>query len=99
MESINRVKGSDSMLIYSNYKSRPLIRIEVCDSILKNYKKLKNGDYIVFIKSAKVTGTLKIDRKHNLVSVNYYYTKIEYFNGLTEIYQKPIKKIKKRTSK
>lgn len=96
MESIGNVRGSDSMLIYSNYKSRPLIRREVCDSILKNYKKLKNGTYIVNIKNTKVIGRLEIVRKHNLVSISYYYERVEYSNGLIEIYRKPIKKTKKR---
>jgi len=35
MESISSVRSSDTMVVYSNYKSRPLIRREVCDSILK----------------------------------------------------------------
>ena len=96
MESIGNVRGSDSMLIYSNYKSRPLIRREVCDSVLKNYKKLKNGTYIVNIKNTKVVGKIEIIRKHNLVSISYYYERVEYANGLVEIYKKPIKKTKKR---
>jgi hypothetical protein len=93
MESIGRVRGSDSMVVYSNYKSRPLIRREVCDTILKNYKKLKNGPYIVNIKSAKVFGRLRIDRKHNLVSIKYFYERIIYSNGLTEIYKKSKKRV------
>jgi hypothetical protein len=100
MESIGNVRGSDSMLIYSNYKSRPLIRREVCDSILKKYRLLKNGPYIVNIKCAKVFGRLEIDRKHNLVSVKYYYEKVNYSDTLIEIYKKPVikspKKVKKR---
>ena len=96
MESVSRVRGSDSMVVYSNYKSRPLIRREVCDSVLKNYKKLKNGTYIVNIKNTKVIGRLEIVRKHNLVSISYYYERVEYSNGLIEIYRKPIKKTKKR---
>jgi hypothetical protein len=100
MESINRVRGSDSMVVYSNYRSRPLIRREVCDTILKNYKKLKRGPYIVYIRNIKVTGRLEIDRRHNLVSIRYYYEKINYNDTLTEIYKKPVvkssKKVKKR---
>jgi hypothetical protein len=92
MESISMVRGSDSMVVYSNYRSRPLIRREVCDTILKNYKKLKNGPYIVNIKSAKVFGRLRIDRKHNLVSIKYYYEKIKYGDTLIEIYKKPVVK-------
>ena len=103
MESVNNVRGSDSMLIYSNYRSRPLIRREVCDSILKKYRFLKNGPYIVNIKSAKVFGMLQIDRRHNLVSIRYYYEKIIYGDTLVEIYKKPVvksfKKVKKRVKK
>ena len=96
MESISNVRGSDSMVVYSNYKSRPLIRREVCDTVLRNYRKLKNGPYIVNIKDAKVIGRLEIVRKHNLVSIKYFYERVEYSNGLIEIYRKPIKKTKKR---
>ena len=103
MEAISRVRGSDSMVVYSNYKSRPLIRREVCDTILKNYKKLKNGSYIVNIKNIKVTGRLEIDRRHNFVSVKYYYEKVNYGDTLIEINKKPVvkspKKVKKRVIK
>lgn len=97
MEKIGRV--SDSMLVYSNYKSRPLIREEVCDSILDNYRKLKNGSLVIKIKSATVFGRLEIIRKHKLIAVNYYYEKVEYTNGLVEIYKKPIINGKKRVMK
>ena len=96
MESISRVRGSDSMVVYSNYRSRPLIRREVCDTILKNYKKLKNGPYTTYIKNVKVTGRLEIDRRHNLVSIKYYYEKINYGDTLIEIYKKPVVKSTKK---
>ena len=103
MEAISSVRGSDTMVVYSNYKSRPLIRTEVCDSILKKYKKLRNGTYIVDIRNIKVTGRLEIDRRHNLVSIRYYYEKIKYGDTLIEIYKKPVvksfKKVKKRVVK
>jgi hypothetical protein len=99
MESISNVRGSDSMVVYSNYRSRPLIRREVCDTILKNYKKLKNGPYIVNIKGAKVFGRLEIVRRHNLVSLKYYYEKVNYGDTLIEVYKKPIKKTYKKSKK
>jgi hypothetical protein len=95
MESVSRVRGTDSMLIYSNYKSRPLIRKEVCDSILKHYKKIKNGPYTLNIKDAKVIGRLLIEKRHNLVSVTFFYESVEYANGLIEVYKPPIKKLKR----
>ena len=93
MESVSRVRGSDSMVVYSNYRARPLIRREVCDSILKKYRYLKNGSYTVVIKDAKVFGRLKIVRKYNLVSIKYFYERIIYSNGLTEIYKKSKKRV------
>jgi len=99
MESVSNVRGSDSMVVYSNYKSRPLIRREVCDSVLRNYRKLKNGSYIVNIKTAKVIGRLEIVRKHNLVSIKYFYERVEYSNGLIEVYKSPVIKPKKKSKK
>ena len=87
------------MVVYSNYRSRPLIRREVCDTILKNYKKLKNGPYTTYIKNVKVTGRLEIDRRHNLVSIKYYYEKINYGDTLIEIYKKPVVKYSKKVKK
>ena len=95
IESIGRVIGSDSTVVYSNYRARPLIRREVCDSILKRYRFLKNGPYNVNIRGIKVFGRLKIERRNNLVSIKYYYKKVKYGNKLIEIYKKPTKKIKK----
>jgi len=99
MESISRVRGSDSMVVYSNYKSRPLIRREVCDSVLKDYKRLKSGPYVVCIKEAKVIGKLEIIRKYNLVSINYYYERVEYSDGIIEVYKSPVIKPKKKSKK
>lgn len=99
MERVGNVRGSDSMVVYSNYKSRPLIRREVCDSILKKYRSLRNGPFIVDIKGAKVFGKLEIDRKHNLVSIKYYYEKVNYSDTLIEIYKPPIKKTYKKSKK
>lgn len=99
MESVSNVRGSDSMVIYSNYKSRPLIRREVCDSVLKNYRKLKNGPYITYITNAKVIGKLELVREHNLVSIKYFYERVEYLDGLIEIYKSPVIKPKKKSKK
>ena len=94
MEKIGKVE--DSTLVYSNFQARPEIRTEVADSILSKYKKLKEGPLVVRIKSAKIIGRLKLIKQDRLILVNYYYDRIEYTNGLVEIYKKPIKKTKKR---
>jgi hypothetical protein len=38
-----------------------------------------------------VIGRLEIVRKHNLLSIKYFYERVEYSNGLIEIYRKPKK--------
>jgi hypothetical protein len=97
MEKMAKVK--DSTLVYSNFNARPEIRAEVADSILIKYRNLKEGVLVVKIKSAKIIGTLKIIKRERLILVNYYYERIEYLNGLVEIYKSPIKKVKKRVKK
>jgi hypothetical protein len=94
MEKIGKV--ADSTLVYSNFQARPEIREEVADSVLSKYRKLKEGPLIIKFKSGKVIGRLKLIRQERLILVNYYYDRIEYTNGLVEIYKKPIKKTKKR---
>ena len=90
MEKIGKV--ADSTLVYSNFQARPEIRAEVADSVLSKYRKLKEGPLIIKFKSGKVIGRLKLIRQERLILVNYYYDRIEYTNGLVEIYKKPIKK-------
>ena len=46
-----------------------------------------------------VTGRLEIDRRHNLVSIKYYYEKINYGDTLIEIYKKPVVKYSKKVKK
>ena len=96
MEKMAKVK--DSTLVYSNFQARPEIRVEVADSVLSKYRKLKEGPLVIKIKSAKIIGNLKIIKSDNLILINYYYERIEYTNGLVEIYKKPIK-LKKRVKR
>jgi hypothetical protein len=90
MEKIGRVV--DSTLIYSNFQARPEIRAEVADSVLSKYKKLKEGPLTIKIKSGKVFGRIKLIKQEQLILVNYYFERIEYTNGLIEIYKNPLKK-------
>ena len=77
-----------STLVYSNFQARPEISAEVADSVLSRYRKLKEGPLVIKIKSAKIIGRLKIIKSDNLILINYYYERIEYTNGLVEIYKK-----------
>jgi hypothetical protein len=58
-----------------------------------------NVSYIVNIKDVKVIGRLEIIREHNLVSIKYFYERVEYCDGLIEIYKKPVAKPKKKSKK
>ena len=54
IEKVKSIIGTDSIVIYSSYNARPFIKDEVCETILKDYKKLKNGKYIVISNTFKV---------------------------------------------
>ena len=96
MENVYVVK--DSMLIYDNFGSRPIIRKEVGDTIVRKYHSLKNGIYDFTIRSAKVTGRVEINRRNKLILLNFYYIKVEYSDCI-EIYQDPKKKTKQPIKK
>lgn len=96
MENVYGVK--DSMLIYNNFRSRPLIRKEVGDTIARKYHSLKNGIYDFTIRYAKVTGRVEIIRRNKLILLNFYYIKVEYSDYI-EIYQDPKKKAKQPIKK
>lgn len=94
-EGIEKIgKLRDSTVVYSNYHARPLIRMEVSDSILNSYRSLKTGPLKIKISTCTVTGRLVVTRKHKLVAIDYYYEKVEYLNGVTEIYIEKKKKKK-----
>jgi hypothetical protein len=93
IEKIGKLR--DSTVIYSNYHARPLIRMEVSDSIINSYRSLKTGPLKIKISTCTVTGRLVVTRRHKLVAIDYYYEKIEYLNGVTEIYIEDKKKKKK----
>jgi hypothetical protein len=78
----------DSTLIYSNYKARPTIRLEVCDSIVKRYiyKKQLPSKLVLKIKKATVYGKLVKTKKHKLIHLEFYYEKVVWNDIITEIY-------------
>jgi hypothetical protein len=56
--------------------------------LLKNYQ-FNSGDTIsIQGNDAIVTGKCLINRKEKLTTINFYYEKVEWNNGLTEIYKK-----------
>jgi hypothetical protein len=92
-EGIDKIlKVKDSTFIFCNSKARPYIKEEVIDSVIERYQrgKMNSGNIILQLKNAKVFGFIEILKSKNKVkSITITYQKIEYKNGLTEIYKKP----------
>lgn len=79
-------KWNDSTLIYSNYKAKPTIRLEVCDSIIKRYllKKPLPKDLVLRIKNATVFGKFQLTRKDKLIHLEFFYEKVVWNDSITE---------------
>ena len=92
-EGIERIyKKSDSVILFSNSRARPYIKDIVIDTIMKRYQrgKIKSGEVVIELKYAKVFGVIEIIKgKDKSKSVKITYQKVEYQNGLIEIYKKP----------
>ena len=85
-------KIKDSTIIFCNSKARPYVKDAVIDTVIKRYRKgkIKAGEIIIQLNDAKVFGIIEITKgKEKSKSVNIIYQKVEYKNGLIEIYRKP----------
>ena len=86
------------LIVFSNSKARPYIKDVVIDTVIKRYQRgnIKSGEIIIQLNEAKVFGFIQIIKgKEKSKSVNVIYEKVEYKNGLIEIYRKPKKQLKK----
>ena len=94
-EGIERIyRKGDSVILFSNSKARPYIKDAVIDTMIKRYQrgKIKSGETIIQLNDAKIFGFIEIIKgKEKSKSINITYQKIEYKNGLIEIYRKPKK--------
>ena len=85
-------KQKDSTIIVSTYNAKMDIRKEIAQEILNLYldKKLKNNkSQIIIRKEASITGDCIITQKGTLTSIEFYYEKVDWNNGLTEYYANP----------
>jgi len=77
--------------IVSTFNSKYQIKDEIATNV---YHKIKSGDFktgatlVISGSNAKVTGKCFIKKNGKLTSLNFYYEKVEWDNGLTEIYKK-----------
>jgi hypothetical protein len=78
IEMFGKVK--DSTIIYTQHKAKATIRIAVATKITNLYlgKKLKNGNLVVELPNAIVSGRIKIQRKKKLIVINYFYERVEW---------------------
>lgn len=82
---------SNETTIVSTFNSKHQIKEEVATKVYDQLKqgKFTTGDTIVInANNAKVTGKCYINKSGKLKAVNFYYEKVEWDNGLTEIYKK-----------
>jgi len=85
------VTNSTSTVIVSTFNSKMAIKDEIAEKVYENFKEnnTQTGDTITISgNNAKVTGKCYIKKKGKLTAVEFYYEKVEWDSGLTEIYKK-----------
>lgn len=83
-------KSSKNVVIISTFNAKMSIREDIARRVYSLYSENKlenNKKYTIFGKEANVTGSCIIRKKNNLIAVDFYYEKIEWFSGLVEIYK------------
>ena len=91
--SIEVISTSDEgTIIVSTFNAKMNIRKEIAEKILSLFieDKLKsNFNYTIEGSEVNVTGNCIITVKDTLTSIDFYYEKVEWKNGITEIYMEP----------
>ena len=86
-------KSKKSIVIVSTFNAKMTIREEIARKVYDLYTQNKletNKKYIIPSKNANVTGNCIIRVKNNLVAIDFYYEKVEWYTGLIEVYTKYI---------
>lgn len=89
MELIAKTKKD--VVIISTHNAKMTIREDIAQKVYSLYTENKlehNKTYVIEGSDANVTGNCVIRKKNNLIAVDFYYQKVEWFNGLIEIYKK-----------
>jgi hypothetical protein len=91
--SIEIISTTDEgTIIVSTFNAKMNIRKEIAEKILSLFleNRIKdNMKYTVEGDEANITGNCVITVKGNLTSIDFYYEKVEWKNGYTEIYMEP----------
>ena len=86
-------KSKKSMVIVSTFNAKMTIREEIARKIYNLYMANKledNKKYTIIGDEANVTGNCVIRKKNNLIAIDFYYEKVEWYSGLVEVYKKHI---------
>lgn len=86
------VTKKNETVIINNFNAKMAIREDIAEKVLALYNEnnlTSNTNITVVGNEAKVTGKIIIEKKDKLTSINFYYEKVEWNSGLTEIYKKP----------
>jgi hypothetical protein len=84
-------KSSKDVVIISTFNAKMNIREEIARKVYSLYAENKletNKKYTISGNEASVTGNCVIRKKNNLIAIDFYYEKIEWYSGLIEIYKK-----------
>ena len=84
-------KSSKDVVIISTFNAKMTIREEIARKVYSLYAENKletNKKYTISGNEASVTGKCVIRKKNNLIAIDFYYEKIEWYSGLIEIYKK-----------
>ena len=84
-------KSSKDVVIISTFNAKMNIREEIARKVYSLYAENKletNKKYTISGNEASVTGKCEIKKKNNLIAIDFYYEKIEWYSGLIEIYKK-----------
>jgi DNA integrity scanning protein DisA with diadenylate cyclase activity len=83
------VNSNSETTIVSTFNSKHKIKDEIAENVYNEIKKcqLNNGDTLIIkIDKAIVTGKCYFQKKGKLTAINFYYEKVEWASGDTELY-------------
>ncbi|WP_333695191.1 hypothetical protein [Flavobacterium sp.] len=84
-------RSATGMVIVSTFNAKMSLRAEIARKIYELFKahKISDNTYITVLgKEAKVMGTCVIKTKNNLTSIEFYYDRVIWNTGLTEVLTK-----------
>jgi hypothetical protein len=84
-------KSTKNTVIVSTFNAKMTIREEIAKKVYDLYAQNKlenNKKYTIAGSKANVTGNCIIRQKNNLIAVEFYYEKVEWYSGLIEFYDK-----------